>query len=127
MGHRGVGLATLAHARSKVFQNTLLVLAHACSKVIQKDAAGAATRSGYLKAAARMFRSLPKARSPTFYLVRRYLGSNLAIIPSPFVSRSLHEDEESFEHYVPTAAKPSKRDASAMSSSQQATTVDSTS
>ena len=96
MGHRGVGLANMAHARSKVFQNTPLVLAHACSKVIQKDAAGAATRSGYLKAAARMFRSLPKARSPTFYLVRRYLGSNLAIIPSPFVSRSLHEDEESF-------------------------------
>ena len=59
--------------------------------VRQRGAGGAAT---YLQAAARLFRSPPKAHPPTFSLVRRYFGSNLAIIPSPFVSRSLHDDEE---------------------------------
>ena len=48
-------------------------------------------------------------------------ASNLAIMSSPFVSRSAYEDGEAFDHYVSTAAKPSKRDASAMSSSQQET------
>ena len=56
----------------------------------QRGAGGAAT---YLKAAARLFRSPPKAYPPTFLLFVYIFGSNLAIIPSLFVSRSLHDDE----------------------------------
>ena len=56
----------------------------------QRGAGGTAT---YLKAAARLFRSPPKAYPPTFLLFVHIVGSNLAIIPSLFVSRSLHDDE----------------------------------